>query len=165
VNSHLVFLTSGRGTKTDKIHGKAADLSYQCMGPDEGDEWVQVQHNTLCRIWCAIQPGMKMYVSLWFPFLSLPFVSHWGILACWCTGDRLVWLICGMPEFGQVHWFKGSFFTRGKGYRRYRRGGRRRCTAQQGIRPRRTSQFSRESSWRRNLGTARGFGVRAGVEP
>lgn len=43
--------------------------------------------------------------------------------------------------------------------------GRGRCTAQQGIRPRRTSQFSRESSWRRNLGTARGFGVRAGVEP
>jgi hypothetical protein len=39
---------------------------------------------------------------IWFPFLPLPFVSNWGILACWCTGDRLVWLSHGMLEYGQV---------------------------------------------------------------
>jgi hypothetical protein len=65
-----------------------------------------------------------------------------------CTGSKCLCLQLGG---------EGTEGTEGRGWRR--------CIAQQGIRPRRTSQFSRESSWRRNLGTARGFGVRAGIEP
>lgn len=37
-------------------------------------------------------------ITFWFPFLPLPFVSHWEILACWCTGGHLDWLTDGMPE-------------------------------------------------------------------
>ncbi len=70
VNSHRGSLTNGSETRKDKIRGRVAGPSYPCMGQDEVDEWVQVRPNTLCKIWFAIQPGMKMCVPFHFLFHS-----------------------------------------------------------------------------------------------
>jgi hypothetical protein len=99
-----------------------------------------------------------------FQFLPVPFCVAWRVGA-----QEIAWfsLFVECPSTGKCTgskclclklWGRVQKVLKGGG----RRGG---GAPQQGIRPRRTSQFSRESSWRRNLGTARGFGVRAGVEP
>ncbi|KAH9996559.1 WD40-repeat-containing domain protein [Russula vinacea] len=77
--------------------------------------------------------------------------------------DEIAWfdrmLIYGMPEYGQTHWFKVSSSGKRvpKGVAAVLRAAGHQATSH-------VANF-RESSWRRNLGTARGCGVMAGLEP